>query len=204
MSKLDLSSADLKEFIGEAVSFSDDSVEEFIPEARGKSPDQELTRLSRLNYLLKKYDELSREGGTDKWFIPGTPFGIEHCPKHKVFFDAGAVYNERTFMAGNRCGKSIAGAFETACHATGIYPFWWAGRTFDKPTNGWAVGSTARATRDTAQKELLGPIGAWGTGMIPKDKLGKFWALAGVPQGVDLIQVKHISGGWSTIGFKNY
>ena len=75
---------------------------------------------------------------------------------------------------------------------------------FDKPTHGWAVGSTARATRDTAQKELLGPIGAWGTGMIPKESLGKFWALAGVPQGVDIIQVKHVSGGWSTIGFKNY
>lgn len=204
MSKLDLSSADLKEFMGEAVSFSSEGVEEFLPEAGSKSPDQELARLSRLNYLLKKYDEVAREGGTEKWFIPGTPFGIDHCPKHKAFFDAGAIYNERTFMAGNRCGKSIAGAFETACHATGVYPFWWNGRTFDKPTNGWAVGSTARATRDTAQKELLGPIGAWGTGMIPKDKLGKFWALAGVPQGVDLIQVKHVTGGWSTIGFKNY
>lgn len=69
---------------------------------------------------------------------------------------------------------------------------------------GWALGSTARATRDTVQKELLGPPGALGTGMLPADKLGKWWALSGVPQGVDMIQVKHVSGGWSVIGFKNY
>ncbi len=190
--------------MGQAISLIPEGAEEFVPEIGVDSPEQELARLNRLKYLLDKYDRVSREAGINKWFVPGTPFGIETCPKHKAFFEAGSLYNERMFMAGNRCGKSVAGAFEVSCHATGIYPFWWNGRTFDKPTNGWAVGSTARATRDTAQKELLGPIGAWGTGMIPKDKLGKFWALAGVPQGVDIIQVKHISGGWSSIGFKNY
>lgn len=168
------------------------------------APKQELAKLNRLAHLLTKYKALAQEAGINKWFVPGTPFGIEACPKHAVFFHAGLKYKERTFMAGNRCGKSIAGAFEASCHATGVYPSWWNGRTFDKPTNGWAVGSTARATRDTAQKELLGPIGAFGTGMIPKEKLGKAWSLAGVPQGIDVIQVKHISGGWSTIGFKNY
>lgn len=200
----EFSDADLHEFMGQSVSIDERAVSEWVPEARESSPQQELAKLNRLSYLLAQYNQVAREAGINKWFVPGTPFGIEHCTKHAAFFKAGSLYNERTFMAGNRCGKSIAGAFEASCHATGVYPFWWNGRTFDKPTNGWAVGSTARATRDTAQKELLGPIGAWGTGMIPKDKLGKFWALAGVPQGVDLIQVKHVSGGWSTIGFKNY
>lgn len=169
-----------------------------------KAPTQEIANLANLKYLLSRYHTATETAGIKKWFVPGTPFGLEHCPKHAAFFKAGATYNERTFMAGNRCGKSIAGAFEAACHATGIYPFWWNGRTFDHPTYGWAVGSTARATRDTAQKELLGPIGAWGTGMIPKDLLGDWWALSGVPQGIDIIKVKHVSGGWSTIGFKNY
>jgi phage terminase large subunit-like protein len=164
----------------------------------------ELAELKRLNDLLDQYHDISVNSGIDKWFVSGTPYDIIKLPKHKAFFEAGSIYNERTFMAGNRCGKSIAGAFEAACHATGIYPFWWVGRTFDKPTNGWAVGSTARATRDTAQKELIGQICAWGTGMIPRDKIGKYWALSGVPQGIDIIQVKHVSGGWSTIGFKNY
>lgn len=199
----DLKGDDLSEFMGQGVALDMDSIEGLVP-AGGTDSGQELARLSRLRYLLEQYKLASSEAGINKWFVPGTPYGIENCPKHAAFFRAGADYNERMFMAGNRCGKSIAGAFEASCHATGVYPDWWVGRRFDRPTNGWAIGSTARATRDTAQKELLGPVGAWGTGMIPKDKLGKFWALAGVPQGVDLIQVRHISGGWSTIGFKNY
>lgn len=177
--------------------------EDVIPQQEANKLN-ELNELAQLNDLLDQYNEFAANSGIDKWFVSGTPYDIIKLPKHKAFFEAGFLYNERTFMAGNRCGKSVAGAFEAACHATGIYPFWWAGRTFDKPTHGWAVGSTARATRDTAQKELIGPIGAWGTGMIPRDKIGKFWALSGVPQGIDVIQVKHISGGWSTIGFKNY
>lgn len=160
--------------------------------------------LGNMLKLLQAYDEATNASGIEKWFVPGTPFGIEHCRKHKLFFESGADYNERLFMAANRSGKSIAGAFEAACHATGIYPTWWAGRRFDKPTKGWVMGSTARATRDTVQKELIGPVGAWGTGMISKELLGKFWALQGVPQGIDLIQVRHVSGGWSLIGFKNY
>lgn len=176
----------------------------FLAEEINKGPEAEIAHLQKILSLLNKYNEVTQEAGIHKWFVPGAPFGIENCPKHKAFFEAGAIYNERLFAAGNRCGKSVAGAFEAACHATGIYPEWWTGKKFDKPTKGWAVGSTARSARDTVQKELLGPVGAWGTGMLPKDSLGKFWALAGVPQGVDMIQVRHISGGWSTIGFKNY
>lgn len=164
----------------------------------------ELVRLARLSVLLDKYNEASKESGIHKWFVPGTPFGIENCPKHRAFFDAGAQYNERLFLAANRIGKSISGAFEASCHATGVYPSWWRGKRFDKPTKGWVVGSTARSTRDVVQKELIGPLGAWGTGMIPKEKLGQWFALSGVPQGIDIIQVRHVSGGWSTIGFKNY
>lgn len=204
MSNFKLSDDDLKGLIGADWSgFGVDDLAGVAPVKTDPSS-QELARLQRLATLLDTYNDKYVNAGTGKLFVPGTPFGIENCPKHKAFFDAGAKYNERVFMAGNRCGKSVAGAFEAACHATGVYPDWWEGRRFNKPTHGWAVGSTARATRDTAQKELIGPIGAWGTGMIPKDKLGKFWALAGVPQGIDVIQVKHVTGGWSTIGFKNY
>jgi phage terminase large subunit-like protein len=54
------------------------------------------------------------------------------------------------------------------------------------------------------QTELLGPVGHWGSGMIPLEKLGTFGSLQGTPGGVDVIKIKHISGGWSTLGFKNY
>lgn len=201
MNKFEITDNDLAAHMSTGLILPDDFG--FAP-VDSSTSDQELSRLTRLSSMLKQLEQATHEAGINKWFVPGTPFGIENCPKHKAFFEAGAIYNERMFMAGNRCGKSIAGAYETACHLTGIYPSWWTGRRFDKPTHGWAVGSTARATRDTAQKELIGPIGAWGTGMIPKENLGKFWALAGVPQGIDVIQVKHVSGGWSTVGFKNY
>lgn len=164
----------------------------------------EFTRLRELNYLLDKYAELQKTSGMDKWFVPGSPFSIENCPKHKAFFHAGKDYDQRLFMAANRVGKSVSGALESAYHATGLYPSWWTGKRFDEPTQGWAIGSTAQATRDTVQKELLGPLGAWGTGILPAESLGAKAAKAGTPGAVDWVHVKHVSGGWSTIGFKNY
>lgn len=164
----------------------------------------DLNSMEQFLKLVDEYETRMANAGTGRWFIPGTPYGIEECHKHRAFFDAGATYKERLFMASNRTGKSIAGAFEMACHLTGEYPDWWIGARFDHPIAAWAMGSTARSTRDIVQKELLGPIGAWGTGMIPKERMGRFWALQGTPQGVDVIEVKHKSGGMSTLGFKNY
>lgn len=154
--------------------------------------------------MLKQMEQNQTFAGTHKWFPAEGPSSIFNLPKHKAFFDAGKDYPERLFMAGNRTGKSIAGAFELACHLTGNYPSWWNGRVFDHPIDAWAVGKDARAVRDTAQKELLGAIGQWGTGMIPAHCLGKFWALQGTPQAVDVIQIRHKTGGWSQLGFKNY
>lgn len=191
---IDFSTADVGQFMGEIPS---------MPQAPNNN--SEIERLQNLIVTLQQLEHAAATSGIEKWFVPGTPFGIENCPKHKAFFDAGKIYKERMFMAGNRCGKSIAGAYEASCHAMGIYPDWWDGARFDKPTAGWALGSTARATRDTVQRELIGTIGAWGTGMIPRQYIGDWWALAGVPQGIDIIKIKHIpTGGWSTIGFKNY
>lgn len=34
-------------------------------------------------------------------------------------------------MAGNQLGKTLAGGFEAAIHATGRYPDWWKGKRFD-------------------------------------------------------------------------
>jgi phage terminase large subunit-like protein len=168
------------------------------------SKTKDANSIKRLLSLMEKYDAALKSAGPSKWFVPGTPFEIDACKKHKLFFKTGSTYNERCFMASNRSGKSISGAYETACHLTGEYPDWWEGKRFDGPINAWAAGSTARATRDTVQKELIGPVGAWGTGMIPAEKLGQYWSLAGVPQGLDMIKVKHVTGGWSTVGFKNY
>lgn len=154
--------------------------------------------------LLEEYNQRMADAGTAKWFIPGTPFSIDNCPKHKAFFNAGAKYRQRLFMASNRTGKSVAGAYETAVHATGEYPDWWEGRTFDGAVKIWAAGQTGQTTRDTVQKELFGPVGAFGTGMIPRKSIKKVWARPGVPNGIDTAEIYRAGGGVSTIGLKSY
>lgn len=160
--------------------------------------------MQRLLKLIEQYQAAKKSGGAVKWFDPDGPYSIDACPKHKAFFAAGHKYEERLFMAANRSGKSVAGAFESNCHLTGIYPDWWEGRRFEHPVDGWAIGPDARTVRDTIQTELLGPIGSWGSGMIPAGSLGKASSLQGTPGAIDIIQIKHISGGYSTLGFKNY
>ena len=160
--------------------------------------------IQRILELIQQIETLESGTGTQKWFDPHGKYPISTLPKHEAFFKAGAEYPERLFMAGNRIGKSITGCYELSCHLTGNYPIWWAGRVFDHPIQAWAVGKDARAVRDTAQRELLGPIGEWGTGMLPAHTLGKAFALQGTPQAIDIIKVKHKSGGWSELGFKNY
>ena len=134
-------------------------------------------------------------------------------PRHLEFFEAGAQYRERCFMAANRVGKSVAGAFETACHLTGEYPDWWRGRRFTRPVRAWAAGKTNETTRDIVQSVLLGDItgggtagskGLSGTGIVPGAALGKVSWKAGIPDLVDTVRVKHASGGWSTLGLKSY
>ena len=137
----------------------------------------------------------------------------EGYPRHLEFFAAGMSYRERCFMAANRVGKSVAGAYETACHLTGEYPDWWVGRRFSRPVRAWAAGKTNETTRDIVQSVLLGEItgggaagskGLSGTGIIPGKALGKVSWKAGIPDLVDTVRVKHVSGGWSTLGLKSY
>jgi len=107
-------------------------------------------------------------------------------------------------MAGNQLGKTLAGGFKVAIHATGRYPEWWQGRRFDKPTVGWACGVTGEVVRDTIQKVLVGRTGQEGTGAIPKDAIAELVSARGIPDLLDTIRVHHISGGVSIIGLKTY
>src|SRR5215467_1763793 len=90
-------------------------------------------------------------------------------PKQREFHAAGLHSRERLLMAGNQLGKTLAGGFEVAMHATGRYPDWWAGRRFDRPTVSWVCGVTGEVLRDTVQRVLVGRPGQLGTGAIPKD-----------------------------------
>src|SRR6516225_4078589 len=104
----------------------------------------------------------------------------EPYPKQLEFHAAGAAHRERLLMAGNQLGKTLAGGFEAAMHATGRYPAWWKGKRFDRPTVAWVGGVTGESTRDSPQRVLLGRPGAHGTGAIPKDALGQVTSARGV------------------------
>src|SRR4051812_7230614 len=74
--------------------------------------------------------------------------------KQSEFHASGAAFRERLFMAGNQLGKTIAGGFEGAMHATGLYPDWWQGKFFEASTKAWVAGVTGESTRDNPQRIL--------------------------------------------------
>ena len=114
---------------------------------------------------------------------------------------------QRLLMAGNRVGKSFSGAMEMAYHVTGKYPTWWAGKRFNRPIRAWAGGVSNETTRDVCQKELVGQPDdptAKGTGTVPLKYIGDTVRKAGVPNAINSLVVKHVTGGYSLIGFKAY
>lgn len=125
-------------------------------------------------------------------------------PKQLAFHAAGASHRERLFMCGNQLGKTTAGSMEVAAHATGLYPSWWQGKRFEEPTIGWVAGTTSETTRDTCQRLLVGRPGQEGTGAIPKHAIVELVPARGIPDLLDSIKVRHISGGTSIIGIKSY
>lgn len=124
--------------------------------------------------------------------------------KQEEFHVAGLKYRERLFMAGNQLGKTVAGGSEAAMHATGLYPDGWPGRIWQRSTKGWVAGVTGESTRDNPQRILMGDVGKWGTGTIPKNCIVGYTMARGVASLMDTVCVKHVSGEDSLIGFKSY
>lgn len=138
-------------------------------------------------------------------------YARDKYPRHVEFFEAGATYRERCLMAGNRCGKTVAGAYETTCHLTGLYPDWWPGKRFKTPIRAWVAGKKNETTRDIVQTVLLGEVsqdggrkGVTGTGIVPGHLIGNVTWKQGVADLVDTVKVKHVSGRWSVLGVKSY
>jgi phage terminase large subunit-like protein len=130
--------------------------------------------------------------------------------KQKLFHDFGATKHERALIAANRSGKTWCAGAEVAMHLSGLYPKWWEGRRFAEPTRWWAAGMTGLAVRDVCQKVLFGTpnvLDDRGTGMVPKSSVNwdKGTTLAHGYAGLyDTVQVKHKSGGTSTVRFMTY
>lgn len=125
-------------------------------------------------------------------------------PKQEDFHREGATHRERLFMAGNQLGKTLAGGMEVAMHLTGRYPVWWEGRRFDRPTVWWVGGVTSEATRDGAERILLGRAGERGTGTVPRSALASTSAKQGIPDSIATASVEHVTGRRSKLIFKSY
>lgn len=158
--------------------------------------------------LLKLLEEKDRRKKTRKifsYYPEHGPLRRELYVKHNQFFEAGAKHRERLMLAANRVGKTEGvGGFEVALHLTGLYPEWWKGKRFSKPISAWAAGDTGKTVREIIQFKLLGPFHEQGTGLIPQHLIVKTTPKQGIPEAIDTIYVKHVSGGVSEISLKSY
>jgi hypothetical protein len=162
-------------------------------------PNAEVLRLLELEHRLAQRTKI------DAYYPDSGALRRELYPKHCEFFAAGRDRRERAFIAANRIGKSEGvGGFEMTLHLTGKYPQWWTGRRFNRPIAAWAAGDSAKTSRDIIQRILLGPVGEFGTGMIPADCLLRTTAKPGVSDAIEGIFVKHGSGGTSELILKSY
>lgn len=129
-----------------------------------------------------------------------------------AFFAAGREHKERLMLAANRVGKTEGiGGYETALHLTGEYPEWWPGYRFNRPIAAWAAGASNETTRDIVQSKMLGPVcftggkkGVSGQGLVPGAAIGSITWKQGVNDLIDTVQIRHVSGGWSSLGMKSY
>lgn len=127
-------------------------------------------------------------------------------------FEAGLRHQERACLGGNRVGKTEGiGGYETALHATGLYPSWWEGWRLDKKNSLiWACGTKSIKVRDVNQKKLLGTITkhkgythAEG-GLIPSRCIIKLTRKSGVSEAIDQAFIRHRQGYQTVITFKSY
>jgi len=153
---------------------------------------RELYELLRIKDIRAKRDRL----------VTYSPYA-----KQIEFHTAGAGFRERLFMAGNQLGKTWAGAFETAMHATGRYPAWWTGKRYNYAVRAMVGSESAELTKKGVQRLLLGPPEMreeWGTGAIPYECVRGTSMKQGVPDAVSSIVVKHECGEDSVIQFNSY
>ena len=173
----------------------------FTPNMLAAMTDGELSRLLEIHKAL---DHLSSHRKIDSYYPDDGPHRRELYAKHTEFFRLGIEHKERLFLAGNRTGKSVAGAYEVTLHLTGEYPTWWEGRRFTGPIQALIAGDTAKTSRDILQQKMLGNPGDFGTGMIPADRIMRTSPKQGIPDAVEMIHVKHASGGTSICQINSY
>ena len=155
--------------------------------------------------LLQERERRQRRRKIDGYFKAEGQLRRELYHQHVEFFRLGATVSTRCFMAGNRTGKTEGGGgYETALHLTGQYPEWWPGRRFNNPIDAWASGDTKETVRDIIQAKMVGLESEIGTGLIPGDAILRTVRRQNGNGALDYVDVRHVSGGTSRLGFKSY
>lgn len=165
------------------------------------------TEFAQLVAQLRRIE--ARKGLIYSLFPDEGPYRRELYPKHLDFFSKGKETMSRLAMCANGVGKTLSmGGFELALHLTGLYPDWWPGLRFKRPSKWWFAGESMKTTRQNQQRFLFGDVGVEqaGGGLIPTDRID-FDSLRRWPGGgglIDSVRVKHVSGGYSTVGARTY
>lgn len=161
--------------------------------------------LDELVTLLETEVERIKYNRIDTIFPDTGPYRRELYQAHIKFINASRQYSQLAFIAANRTGKTLTGAYIMTCHLTGIYPSWWQGRRFLNAIQAWCAGKTNQKTKEILQAELLGDEMDFGTGMIPKHLIvGRPTKKQGSTNCVEIVKVRHVSGGVSVLTFKSY
>lgn len=127
--------------------------------------------------LIEGLEELALQSPLD--YTPHKKQLDFHLSKAKVRFLSG----------GNRSGKTECGVWEDACHSTGLYPKWFVGRRFNRPTRGRIIVTDYEKGGAVVEEKLFKWIPAHLIQSIRRTTKGA----------LSRIEVKHLSGGISTI-----
>jgi len=136
-------------------------------------------------------------------FFPETgPFARDLFPKHMQAIAETCTAKVLSIFGGNRAGKTLLLAYIASVWLTGRYPWWWMGRKFPKPTDGWVATQTSSLMVKGLQKYLIGSDGTGGM-IAAEDIVHIDWSPA---MGMaSRVHIRHQPTGLiSTLEFKTY
>lgn len=134
-------------------------------------------------------------------------YALHYQPSQKAleFYASGLNARQRMWLGAVRSLKTSSVVNEVACHLHGFYPPYWNGYRYDRPVR-WLCGTVkAQKTRDVLQKYFL--EGDRQFGLLPfihPSRIVSATRTGGVPNAVDRLYVRHISGGVSELKFVSF
>lgn len=147
-------------------------------------------------FNLNAFSSLDDQYFFNSTYIP-TPKGLE-------FYASGLNARQRLLLGAVRSRKTSLVLKEVSCHLNGIYPNWWNGYRYDRPTRGLVGTVKAEKTRDVLQKYLLEGDSQFGLKpFIHKSLIVDKYA-GSLRNSVSKLFVKHISGGYSELKFCSF